>query len=198
MTNLHERILLTRRESNLQSPDQQADAQPTEPPRPALLVFNIFSWNFTEMIKITNSSLWFFFSSKLLKVLHAIKPYKPSVPKKGHWQTRRHQGLHCLHYVQKLLLNMAITKPNQTPPILKKKKKKPVQRVEVEESTRHKCFSDSSGPNQGIHFQGRQLYQNYFCLLFFFKKKLIFSKRKEFAPNTPNGDKSIPVRVASF
>ena len=33
-SNLHERILLKRRESNLQPPDHQSDVHPTEPPRP--------------------------------------------------------------------------------------------------------------------------------------------------------------------
>ena len=36
LINLHERLLLTRRGSSPQPPNYQADADPTEPPRPAI------------------------------------------------------------------------------------------------------------------------------------------------------------------
>ena len=49
-----------------------------------------------------------------------------------------------------------------------------------------------SGPSgEWIHFQGRQLFDNYFCFLL----RRVYSKRKEFAPK---GSKFFPFRVYPF
>ena len=65
MINFNERMLPTRRRSYPQPPDQQLDAHPTEPPRPARVSY---------IMKYASCSIASFCSDAVLSVCHAGGP----------------------------------------------------------------------------------------------------------------------------